>query len=130
MPTTWVPPEGWTGPQPAAHRSFDTADGLVLMEGTQPADFPFIEGKVIIQCIHPVLSRQPISSFDDLMTYVETPLLRLIYISMAHVKSVQTAHIKIRLDGPLTDSENTFFNHQYITIVVKNELSNAFSSGE
>ena len=54
MLVTWIPPEGWTVPQPAVHRSFDTADGLVLMEGTQPANFPFIEGKVIIQCVHSV----------------------------------------------------------------------------
>ena len=47
----WSRPPGWTGPDPVLYWSFDTLDGLVLMEGTQQADnnsFTLTDGKVCI----------------------------------------------------------------------------------
>ena len=38
-PIGWSEPEGWTGPEPVLYWSFDTLDGLTLMEKTQQADF-------------------------------------------------------------------------------------------
>ena len=43
----WFPPFGWTGPDTALYRSFDSSDGLVLMEGTQQmGPIPLVPGKV------------------------------------------------------------------------------------
>ena len=47
----WIAPNGWNGPVPVFYESFDTLDGLVLMEAREEADFdPTITGKVLISC--------------------------------------------------------------------------------
>ena len=44
-------PNGWNGPVPVFYESFDTLDGLVMMEVREEADFdPTIIGKVLICC--------------------------------------------------------------------------------
>ena len=46
---TWIKPSEWTGPDAILYRSFDSSDGLVLMEGTEPAEInsvPLVAGKV------------------------------------------------------------------------------------
>ena len=46
---TWNQPSGWTGPPAVLYRSFDSLDGLVLMEGTEPAEINpvhLVSGKV------------------------------------------------------------------------------------
>ena len=43
---SWNPPTGRTGPDPVVQRNFDCPYGLVLMEGTDQAAFPLIQGKV------------------------------------------------------------------------------------
>ena len=43
----WTPPCRWSGPDPAFYQSFDSLDGLVLMEGTEQISLPGISGKVI-----------------------------------------------------------------------------------
>ena len=30
----WIPPASWTGPSASLYRSFDSSNGLVLMEGS------------------------------------------------------------------------------------------------
>ena len=45
----WIPPSDWTGPSAVLYQSFDSSDGFVLMEGTQPATMncvPLVSGKV------------------------------------------------------------------------------------
>ena len=45
---TWTPPCPWTGPYPVKYWSFDTLDGLVLMEGPVKSNFSALTpGKVI-----------------------------------------------------------------------------------
>ena len=44
---TWTPPCPWTGPYPVKHWSFDTLNGLTLMEGTIQTTFNALtNGKV------------------------------------------------------------------------------------
>ena len=44
----WTPPSGWTGPSAALYRTFDSLDGLVLMEGIQQIGaVPPVSGKVL-----------------------------------------------------------------------------------
>ena len=46
---TWVQASGWTGPDAVLYQSFDSSDGLVLMEGTKVAEIncvPLLAGKV------------------------------------------------------------------------------------
>ena len=45
---TWNQPSGWNGPFAVLYRSFDSSDGLVLMEGNEAADIPvpLVAGKV------------------------------------------------------------------------------------
>ena len=46
-------PVGWTGPQPALYRSFDTPDGLVLMERFDESNADaFVTGKVNLTIRH------------------------------------------------------------------------------
>ena len=44
----WTPPSNWTGPNAVFYQSFDSSDGLVLMEGTEPTSdcIPLVSGKV------------------------------------------------------------------------------------
>ena len=43
----WLEPDGWTGPDPVLYWSFNTLDGLTLMEETQQADYDALtDGKV------------------------------------------------------------------------------------
>ena len=35
---TWIRASGWTGPGAVLYRSFDSSDGLFLMEGTEAAE--------------------------------------------------------------------------------------------
>ena len=44
---SWNPPAEWTGSHPVVYRNFDCPYGLVLMEGTEQADFSLIQGQVI-----------------------------------------------------------------------------------
>ena len=44
---TWTPPPGWTGPDAAFYRSFNTMGDLVLMEGIQQTEYtPLVPGQV------------------------------------------------------------------------------------
>ena len=44
---TWIPPNGWTGPDAAVYWSFDSSDGFVLMEGTKEKGLvPLVTGQV------------------------------------------------------------------------------------
>ena len=46
-PVGWSEPDGWTGPDPVLYWSFNTLDGLTLMEETQQADYDALtDGKV------------------------------------------------------------------------------------
>ena len=44
----WNPPCGWTGPDTTFYQSFDSADGFVLMIGTEAAisPVPLVSGMV------------------------------------------------------------------------------------
>ena len=43
----WIPPSGWNGPSASLYTSFDSSDGLVLMEGSVQMDqVPLVPGKV------------------------------------------------------------------------------------
>ena len=45
---TWIPPNGWTGPDAAVYWGFDNSDGFVLMEGTEEKGLvPLVTGQVI-----------------------------------------------------------------------------------
>ena len=44
----WIPPSGWTGPDPVVYRSFDTLDYITIMEGDQETNIPLIEGHVYL----------------------------------------------------------------------------------
>ena len=43
----WVPPSGWTGPDPVVYKSFDCPYVLNMMEGNKQADFPLVPGQVL-----------------------------------------------------------------------------------
>ena len=44
---TWKQPPEWNGTDPVLYRSFDNADGLVFMEGTQQINtMPLVSGQV------------------------------------------------------------------------------------
>ena len=45
---TWAAPSRWTGPPAVLYRSFDSSDGLVLMEGTEATldSVTLVSGKV------------------------------------------------------------------------------------
>ena len=46
---TWIQISGWTGPDAVLYWSFDSSDGLVLMEGTEATEIkpvPLVSGKV------------------------------------------------------------------------------------
>ena len=46
-PGKWTEADGWTGPEPVLYWSFDSLDGLMLMEGTEQRDYDALtEGKV------------------------------------------------------------------------------------
>ena len=46
-PAGWSEPEGWTGPDPVLYWSFNTLDGLMLMEETDQAVYDALtDGKV------------------------------------------------------------------------------------
>ena len=49
----WNSPSGWTGPPAALYRSFDTSDGLILVEGSSQIEpIPLVTGKVrSIKCL-------------------------------------------------------------------------------
>ena len=43
----WIPPNEWTGPDPALYFSFNTLEGLTRMEGTEQRNFSaIVSGKV------------------------------------------------------------------------------------
>ena len=43
----WMQPIGWSGPEPVLYWSFDSLEGMVLMEGTEQEDYDALtEGKV------------------------------------------------------------------------------------
>ena len=43
----WIPPNEWTGPDPALYFSFDRLLGVTLMEGTEQGNFSaIVPGKV------------------------------------------------------------------------------------
>ena len=43
----WIQPSGWTGPDATLYRSFDSSDGLVLIEGSVQMSFlPLVSVKV------------------------------------------------------------------------------------
>ena len=46
--SSWDPPTGWTGPESVVYRSFNCPYGLNMMEGTEQADFPLVQGQVYI----------------------------------------------------------------------------------
>ena len=48
----WVPPSGWTGPNPVVYRSFDTLDYITTMEGTEETNNPLTQGKVYFQMVY------------------------------------------------------------------------------
>ena len=37
---------GWAGPDPVVYKSFDNLEGIILMEGTEQADFHLVQGQV------------------------------------------------------------------------------------
>ena len=45
-PVPWVPPVGWSGPDPVLYWSFDNHAGLDSMEGTVQAFWPMVPGQV------------------------------------------------------------------------------------
>ena len=43
---SWISPAGWNGPDPVVYNSFDNLHAIKLMEETQQANYPLIQGQV------------------------------------------------------------------------------------
>ena len=53
----WNKPSDWSGPEPAFYESFDTSDGLILLEGNmQTPEVPLVSGKVMVTILRGKLS--------------------------------------------------------------------------